>query len=73
MTDLQSDYQGPLKGQVGLPNTAYTSTVHFESELNKVFCASWMCIGFVEDVPEVGDIAPVTFAGIPMLMVRGRD
>ena len=34
---------------------------------------NWSGIAFEGDVPEVGDVYPVELAGVPLVVVRGRD
>lgn len=50
----------------------YTSTEVFREETLRLFRTSWLCIGLVSDVPMPGDIYPVWFAGVPLLLVRDK-
>jgi len=57
----------------GLPNEHYVDPGTFAEEKRSVLFANWSGIGFGKDVPETGDVRPVEFLGIPLLIVRGRD
>ncbi len=72
----QTDLAGVLApvGQArGLPNEHYVSQQTFEEERRAVLFANWSGIGFGKDVPEPGDVMPVDFVGMPLLIVRDRD
>ena len=68
-----SQVTAPVSTARGLPNAFYTDPALFTEERSKVFHATWPSIGSGKDVPEPGDAKPVSFLGIPLLMVRGRD
>jgi len=57
----------------GLPNAHYTDATLFEEERHAVLYNSWAGVGFGKDVPEPGDAWPVSFLGMPLLIVRDRD
>ena len=57
----------------GLPNAHYIDPAVFDEEKQAVLFANWSGIGFGKDVPEAGDAKPITFMGMPLLMVRDRD
>lgn len=63
----------PVERARGLPNAFYTDPQVFAAERDKVFARNWTCIGFGKDIANAGDLKPVTFAGYPLLMVRGQD
>lgn len=63
----------PAASAQGLPAAAYTSEEFFRLERERLFPRHWMGIGFASDVPNPGDAWPVTAAGWPLVMVRGRD
>ncbi len=60
----------PVESARGLPNAFYTDPQVFAAEREKIFARNWSCIGFGKDVPNPGDIRPITFAGSPLLLVR---
>ena len=39
-------------------------------EQERLFARHWVCIGFIDDVAEVGDVRPVSAAGKSLLLVR---
>jgi phenylpropionate dioxygenase-like ring-hydroxylating dioxygenase large terminal subunit len=53
-----------------LPRECYTSPGFFEFEQKVVFARSWMCVGRVEQIPEVGDFLTPTVASEPLIVVR---
>ena len=63
----------PAERAKGLPGKAYTDPEFFRLEQARLFPRRWMAIGVAHDVAEPGDAKPVTVAGWPLLMVRGRD
>lgn len=68
---------GPLDGRpVGrsiLPSAAYTGQAEFDNERELVFAAGWAWAGFTHWIAQPGDVRPVTVAGRPLVLVRGRD
>ena len=63
----------PIECAKGLPNSCYTDPAMFEQETKCLFAADWAAIGFGFDVPKPGCVYPVSFLGIPLVMVRGRS
>jgi choline monooxygenase len=63
----------PVTRASGLPNRFYVDPDCFAAEKDHVFFASWSAVGFAKDVPAAGDVMPVDFLGVPMLLVRDRD
>lgn len=57
----------------GLPNANYLSETVFIEEKQAVLFDSWAGIGFDSDVPNPGDVKPVTLLGMPLLLVRTRE
>ena len=64
---------GGAVGQSLLPAHAYTDAAWFADEQQSVFARGWVWAGYEHWVSEVGDVHPVTIAGQPLLLVRGRD
>ena len=54
----------------GLPSEAYTSEAFFALENERIFSESWVFAGFAHELARAGDVAPVTVAGRPVLLVR---
>lgn len=57
----------------GLANEHYTSEALFEEEKRMVLFANWSGVGFGKDVPSPGDVKPVWFLGMPLLLVRDHS
>jgi choline monooxygenase len=62
----------PVASARGLPNPFYTDPAVFALERQKVFARNWCCIGFGKDVPDPGDVKPISFLGQPLLLARDR-
>ena len=63
----------PLEKAVGLPGRVYVDERYWEAERAKLFRDDWFTIGFASDVPNPGDVMPVTIAGYELVLVRGSD
>ncbi len=63
----------PIGEATGLPNNFYVDQQTFNLERDVVFFDNWAAIGFAKDVPEEADARPITFLGLPLLLVRGKD
>ncbi|MFZ1815294.1 MAG: aromatic ring-hydroxylating dioxygenase subunit alpha [Rhizobiaceae bacterium] len=57
----------------GLPNWLYADKRATQAEMAAVFRPNWTGIGFAKDVPNKGDVKPITFIGEPLLLVRDKD
>ena len=62
----------PIGEAVGLPPFVYTSQEYFEFEQRKLFHQGWMGVCFAHQVPDPGDALPLSVAGIPVIVVRGK-
>jgi choline monooxygenase len=62
----------PLEVANGLPNAHYIDPAVFTEERQAVLFDNWAGLGVGDDVPEIGDAVPLTFLGMPLLMVRDR-
>jgi phenylpropionate dioxygenase-like ring-hydroxylating dioxygenase large terminal subunit len=56
-----------------LPLWCYTSERFHEAEKERIFLRSWNLLERAEIVPDVGDFHALTFLGVPLLVVRGKD
>jgi len=54
----------------GLPNEAYTSERFFAFERDALFARTWTCIGRASDLARPGDARPVSFMGLPLVLVK---
>ena len=68
-----SSVDAPIEEATGLPNFAYTEEWFFGIEREAIYGRNWCCAGFASDAPEPGDVRPISFLGIPLLLVRGED
>lgn len=68
-SDLSKTLQ-PISIARGLPNEHYVDHSVFEEEKKAVLFDNWVGIGIGADVPNEGDVFPVEFAGMPLLIVR---
>ena len=71
-TDL-SMVRRPVDQARGLPNAHYTDPKVFEEEKHALLFDGWSGLGVASDVPEPGDARPITFLGVPLLMLRDRS
>lgn len=72
ITDL-SDVRRPINNAHGLPNGHYTDPVIFEEEKTALLAKQWSGLAVASDVPEVGDAVPMTFLGMPLLLLRDKQ
>lgn len=64
---------GPVEKAGILPSAAYTCEHLWSFEREEIFGREWLCVGHVNEVPEVGDHLPIVMLEEPLLMVRGDD
>ena len=72
MSNLSSVIE-PLNTAKGLPNEHYIDDKIFQEEKESVLFSNWSAIGFAKDTPKVGDVNPINFLGMPLLVVRDND
>ena len=60
----------PVKEAELLPPETYVSEKFWAFEKHAIFSREWLCIGHVNEVPEVGDYLPLTVLNEPVLVVR---
>jgi len=71
-TDIVS-VQRPVDKANGLPNAHYTDPQVFSEESEAVLKSTWAGLAVGADVPIAGDAKPISFLGIPLLLLRDRD
>tara|TARA_R110002094_G_scaffold103578_3_gene103039 strand:+ start:87 stop:1247 length:1161 start_codon:yes stop_codon:yes gene_type:complete len=71
-TDL-SRVRRSIEAANGLPNAHYVNADVFQEERQAVLFDNWAGLAVAADVPEIGDAVPVTFLGMPLLIVRDRQ
>jgi len=62
----------PIEQAHGLPNAHYIDPAVFDEERQAVLFDNWAGLGVTADIPDIGDAVPVTFLGMPLLMVRDK-
>ena len=71
-TDL-STVRRPIDQANGLSNAHYIDPGVFAEERQAVLFNNWPGLATASDVPEIGDSVPLTFLGMPLLVVRDRS
>ena len=56
----------------GLPNSHYIDPTVYEEEKQALLFDQWAGLGVAADVPTPGDAVPLTFLGLPLLLLRDR-
>ena len=72
-TNELSNVLKPVNEATGLPNQHYVDQAVFEQEKKCLLFNNWSGVGFGKDVPNIGDVWPVYFLGLPLLIVRNQD
>ena len=57
----------------GLPNEHYMSDAVFDEEKKAILFNNWSAIGFGKDIPNTGDVKPMSFVDMPLLMARDEN
>ncbi len=60
----------PTKDAVCLPNEAYTSAAILEAERKALFFDGWTFATVGAQIPDRGDVLPMTIAGLPLAVLR---
>ncbi len=63
----------PLGTANGLPNAHYIDPAVFAEERDALLFGQWAGLAVAADVPEAGDAKPITFMGMPLLLLRDRN
>ncbi|KIC49016.1 aromatic ring-hydroxylating dioxygenase subunit alpha [Tateyamaria sp. ANG-S1] len=72
ITDIAAVRQ-PIASAHGLPNAHYIDQGVFDEERSALLMSGWSGLAVASDVPAVGDAVPITFLGMPLLLVRDRS
>ena len=62
-----------ISRSAALPNRAYTSHDEWLKERDTVIAQTWTGLGFSSDIAEPGNVFPITFMGLPLVMVRDQQ
>lgn len=71
-TDLSS-VQRSVEQANGLPNAHYIDPQVFSEEAEAVLKCTWAGLAVGADVPNNGDAKPISFLGMPLLLLRDKD
>lgn len=63
----------PVAKARGLPNAHYTDPATCAEETEALLFSKWAGVGFGKDIPNPGDVKPVDFLGVPLLLVRDEN
>ncbi|MDK3074285.1 aromatic ring-hydroxylating dioxygenase subunit alpha [Sedimentitalea sp. JM2-8] len=63
----------PIECAHGLPNAHYTDAAVFEEEKQALLARQWAGLAVASDVPEPGDAVPISFLGMPLLLIRDKQ
>ena len=63
----------PVETALGLSNAHYIDAAHFEEEKKAVLFSTWAGLAVAADVPEPGDAIPMSFLGMPLLLIRDKE
>ena len=67
-----SSVQGLVETANGLPNAHYIDPQVFNEESEVVLKSSWAGLAVGSDVPKLGDAKPISFLGIPLVLLRTK-
>ena len=73
MNDTLDTVLKPITEAKGLPNAHYISDDMYAREKEAIFFKSWSAVAFESDVANAGDVFPVDFVSMPLLVVRDKD
>ena len=63
----------PLLEAETMPAWCYTSRAFYDREVERIFLREWNFIGRADRIPNHGDYFTLEFAGVPVVVVRGKD
>ena len=70
-SDLKSVLQS-IGSAKGLPNAHYIDNVAYEEEKKALIFNKWAGLAVASDIPNPGDAIPITFFGLPLLLLRDK-
>ena len=68
-----SSVRQPVGQANGLPNSHYIDPAIYAEEGQAVLHNEWAGLAVASEVPEPGDAIPLTFMGVPLLLLRDRE
>ena len=73
MSERLQTILAPLAQANGLANEHYTDPQVHDVEKSALFFDTWAGLSVTANVPNIGDVKPVTFFDIPLLIVRDKN
>jgi len=70
--DLPELFNPNTKAGRGLGNRHYSDMAAYLEEARDIFGKNWVCVAAGAEIPDPGDVLPVTVAGQPLILVRDR-
>ena len=71
-TTVLYEVHKPIETAKGLPNAHYIDPNTFDEEKQALLFNQWTGLATAQDVPEAGDAQPITFLGLPLLLLRDK-
>jgi choline monooxygenase len=71
-TALLDEFDNESTPRHGLPGAAYVSDEFRQLENTHLFAKSWTFVGFAHQIPNPGDLKPLTIAGQPIFLIRNE-
>jgi choline monooxygenase len=71
--NLYEAVRKPLLEAETMPAWCYTSRAFYDREIKRIWKKVWNFLGSADRIPKVGDYFTVTFAGIPLIVLRDND
>ena len=65
--------RAPIDKARTLPRRAFVDADFHAFEVEHALKESWFAVTFATELPDAGDVLPLTVLGLPVLLVRGRD
>jgi choline monooxygenase len=71
--NLYDAVRKPLLEAETMPAWCYTSRAFYDREIERIWKKVWNFLGSADRIPKAGDYFTVTFAGIPLIVLRDND
>lgn len=70
---LEGGYPSHAKFEATFPSYAYFDEKFFLRELENIWFKSWLCVGRVEEIPNIGDYITANIGYENLIIIRARD
>ena len=71
--DERAAVRAPIEKARTLPRRAFVDKDFYAVEVEHALKESWFAVTFTTELPDVGDMLPLTVLGLPLLLVRERN